>query len=94
MLYFLYKLLDEVVLDPSLKQMVQDVFEERKPHASCHSAKDGIGMNAILQEIIDRDIYKQDYENITAKILFEKSPYETVITALQNIIHSGIFSHS
>ena len=28
MLYFLYKLLDEVVLDPSLKQMVQDVFEE------------------------------------------------------------------
>ena len=51
-------------------------------------------MNALLQEIIDRDIYKQDYENITAKILFEKLPYETVITALQNIIHSGIFSRS
>ena len=62
MLYFLYKLLDEVVLDPSLKQMVQDVFEERKLHASCHSAKDGIDMNALLQEIIDRYIYKQDYD--------------------------------
>ena len=41
---------------------------------------------------MDKAVYKQDYVDITAKILFEKIPYETAITALQKIIASGIFS--
>ncbi len=90
--YDIYKLLDVVTLNDSMKQLVRDVFEERKPHVNCRSAKDGIDVNTLLQEIVDKAVYKQDYEEITARILFEEVPYETAITALQKIIASGVFS--
>ena len=90
--YDIYKLLDEVTLDDSMKQLVWDVFEERKPHVNCRSAKDGVDMNTLLREILDKAVYKQDYEDITAMILFEEVPYETASTALRKIIASGVFS--
>lgn len=89
--YDIYKLLGVVTLDDSMKELVQSVREERKPHVNCRSAKDGIDMNALLQEIIDKAIYKQDYEEITEKILFEEVPYETAAIALRTILESGIF---
>ena len=90
--YDIYKLLDVVTLDDSMKELFRNVREERKPHVNCRSAKEGIDMNSLLQEIVDKDVYKQDYEDITAKILFENLPYETAVTALRKIIASGIFS--
>ena len=90
-IYDLYKLSDIVTLDDNLKQLVSEVFEERKPHEQCHSAKDGIDMNALLQEIIDKDIYKKDYEDITSKMLFEDVPYSTAIKTLQKIVDYKLF---
>ena len=90
-IYDLYKLSDIVTLDDDLKQLVSEVFEERKPHEQCHSAKDGIDMNVLLQEIIDKDIYKKDYENITEKMLFEDVPYSTAIKTLQKIVDYKLF---
>lgn len=90
--YDIYKLLDVVTLDDSMRELVRNVREERKPHVNCRSAKDGIDMNALSREIVDKGIYKQDYEDITAKILFEEVSYETAVAALQKIIDSGIFS--
>lgn len=90
--YDIYKLLNVVSLDGSMKELVKRVREERKPHVNCRSAKDGVDMNALLQEIVDKAVYKQDYEDITAKILFENVPYEIAATALRKIIASGIFS--
>lgn len=89
--YDIYKLLDVVALNDSMRELARSVWEERKPHVNCHSAKDGVDMNALLQEIVDQAVYKQDYEDITAKILFEETPYETAVTALRKIIASGIF---
>lgn len=90
--YDIYKLLDVVTLDDAMKLLVQSVREERKPHVNCRSAKDGIDMKALLREIVDRAVYKQDYEDITSKILIEEVPYETAAAALQKIIDSGIFT--
>lgn len=90
-IYDIYKLSDIVSLDADLKQLVSEVFGERKPHEQCHSAKDGIDMNALLQEIIDKDIYKKDYEDITAKMLFEDVSYATAIKALQKIVDYKLF---
>lgn len=89
--YDIYKLLGVVTLDDTLKQLVREVREERKPHVNCRSAKDGIDLNALLQEIIENAVYKSDYEEITSKILFEVVPYETAVRALQIIINSGVF---
>lgn len=90
-IYDIYKLSDIVSLDANLKQLVSEVFEERKPHEQCRSAKEGIDMNALLQEIIDKEIYKKDYEDITAKMLFEDVPYITAIKTLQRIVDYKLF---
>ena len=90
-IYDIFKLSDIVSLDSNLKQLVSEVFDERKPHEQCRSAKDGIDMNALLQEIIDKDIYKKDYEDITEKMLFEDVPYSTAIKTLQKIVDYKLF---
>lgn len=90
--YDIYKLMGTVTLNDSVKKLVQSVREERKPHVNCRSAKDDIDMDALLQEILDRAVYKQDYDSITAKILFEDVPYDIATTALRQIIESGVFS--
>lgn len=89
--YDIYKLLGVVTLDDTMKQLVREVREERKPHVNCRSAKDGIDLNVLLQEIVEKAVYKSDYEEITSKILFEVVPYETAVRALQIIINSGVF---
>lgn len=89
--YDIYKLLGVVTLDDTMKQLVREVREERKPHVNCRSAKDGINLNALLREIVEKAVYKSDYEEITSKILFEVVPYETAVRALQIIINSGVF---
>ena len=71
--------------------MVGEVFVERKPHEQCRSAKDNVDMNALLQEIIDKDVYKKDYEDITEKMLFKEVPYATAIKALQKIVDCKLF---
>ena len=48
-------------------------------------------MNILLQEIIDKDIYKKDYEEITSKMLFEEVSYETAKEALQRIVNFKLF---
>ena len=90
-IYDIFKLSDIVSLDANLKQLVSEVFDERKPHEQCRSAKDGIDMNVLLQEIIDKDFYKKDYENITEKMLFEDVPYSTAIKTLQKIVDYKLF---
>ena len=90
-IYDIYKLSDIVFLDDNLKKLVGEVFEERKPHEQCRSAKDGVNMNALLQEIIDKDVYKKDYEDITAKMLFEDVPYAVAIKTLQKIVDYKLF---
>ena len=45
----------------------------------------------LLQEIIDKDIYKKDYEDITSKMLFEDAPYSTAIKTLQKIVDYKLF---
>lgn len=90
-IYDLYKLSDIVSLNADLKQLVSEVFEERKSIERCRSAKDGVDMNALLQEIIDKDVYKKDYEELTSKMLFEEVPYSTAIKTLQKIVDYKLF---
>ena len=90
-IYDVYKLMDIVTLNEDMKQLASKVYEERKPHTQCRSAKDDVDMNVLLQEIIDKDIYKKDYEDITSKMLFEDVSYNTAITTLQKIVDYSLF---
>ena len=90
-IYDIYKLLDIVELNDELRMLAKAVFEERKGHPNCHSAKDDIDMNKLLQEIIDSEAYKKDYQDITEKIVFDNIDYSTAIKALQTVVDSKLF---
>lgn len=90
-IYDVYKLCEIVDLNEDIKKLAKEVYEERKPYSSCRSAKDGVDMNTLLQEIIDKAFYKADYENITAKMLFEDLSYSKAIKSLQKITDYKLF---
>ena len=78
-------------LDDKLKALAKEVYIEREPHEQCRSAKPWVEMNKLLQEIIDVEAYKKDYEDITMKMLFEKIDYETAASKLQQVVAHGLF---
>lgn len=90
-IYDVYKLLEIVPLDDKLKALAKEVYIEREPHEQCRSAKPWVAMNKLLQEIIDVEAYKKDYEDITMKMLFEKIDYETAASKLQQVVAHGLF---
>lgn len=90
-IYDLYKLSSVVEINENLRLLAKNVAADRKPHRTCLSVQDGVDMHQLLQEIIDKDAYKRDYETITAALLFEKVNYRTAIAALQKIVDSELF---
>lgn len=90
-IYDIYKLLGVVEINDDLKKLMVVVREERKPHKTCHSAQDDVDMNALLQEIVDKGVYKSDYKDITEALLFDSVSYETAVEAIREIIGSGLF---
>jgi len=85
-IYDIYKLLDVVALNDELKELAASVVTERKNHSACLSAQDGIDISILLREIIDKNVYKEDYENITSVLLFEPVEYDTAIEALEKVL--------
>lgn len=90
-IYDLYKLLPAIKMDAGFRDLVVKVREARKSHAACLSAQDDVSMQGMLSRIINEDVYQDDYKSITSGLLFEKIDYATAITAVQQIIDSGVF---
>ena len=90
-IYDIFKLYNIVEINEGLKQLVKEVYIEREPNKQCRSAKAGVDMNTLLQEIIDKDVYKKDYEERTSKMLFEYVPYSEAIEVLQKIADYKLF---
>lgn len=91
-LYDLYKISDIVAINDSLKELFYKVREERKIHKTCLSARDDVDIKTCIQEIIEKDIYKKDYEKITAQLIFDGVEYETVKKFLIIISNSILYN--
>ncbi len=85
-IYDLYKLLEVVKLDDNLKALRQEVAAERKNHPACLSAQDGVDIRKLLKEIVEKQVYKNDYETITTALLFEEVQYEEAIKSVKKIV--------
>lgn len=57
----------------------------------CSSAKEGVCVPDILREIVESQVYKNDYEDITMGLLFVPEDYETVIQSLKRTLDSGMW---
>ena len=85
-LYDLYKIKSNIVFDNDFYELFNDVKNERKIHEKCLSAMDNVSLAEVLKEIIEKDYYKSDYEEITCNLLFENVDYKTVKDTLTDII--------
>lgn len=90
-LYDIHKIIETIELSNELSTLVSEVRSVRSKMSVCPSAKEGILVGDILQEIIDRQVYKKDYEDITMGLLFVPVKYETTIDSLQKVINSGLW---
>lgn len=90
-IYDIFRLSEIVFPGRSLKDLAEEVREEREPHKTCLSAAEGVSVNTILREIIDKEAYKEDYKNTTRSLLFTPVSYDTAISALEQLIEANIF---
>ena len=89
--YDIYRLLTQVQLNEDLKALIQDVRKERKGGAKTYSAQDGIDINKLLRDIVDRQVFKSDYLKTTYSLLSVPVSYDEAITGIEIIIKSGEF---
>ena len=90
-IYDIAKLLTRVKLDSSLHSLIESVRTDRKANKTCVSAQDGVNVPDILQNIIDKKIFRKDYEDTTLKLLTKPYSYDEAITCLHEIIKSNLF---
>ncbi len=91
-IYDIYMLLPLVPQTDDFKKLVHEIRLQRAKMNICPSAQKGQNIPQLLQTILEEEIYKDDYTTITTYFQNKSIPYETVITALQKISNSKIFS--
>lgn len=90
-IYDIYKLLPIVPQTEEFKELIKEVRRVRAMTNICPSAQPEVNVSEILAFLIENEIYKDDYEKITARILEENVSYETAIEAVRKIAESGMF---
>lgn len=90
-IYDLYMLLPKIVFDDQYKVLVKEVRNHRAEMSICPSAKPGVNVPELLKEIVEKDVYKSDYREITTYFQNVPLAYEEAITVIEQVIDSGAF---
>ncbi|MBO4667393.1 MAG: nucleotidyl transferase AbiEii/AbiGii toxin family protein [Bacilli bacterium] len=90
-IYDLYRIYPNIKLDEKLKELISCVREDRKSNKNSISAQDDVNINSLLEEIINKEVYKDDYHNNTQLLLFKQISYEETINIIKIIIDSKAF---
>ena len=89
-LYDIFKIMEKVQITDELAALISEVRKQRSTLAVCPSAKENVCVTDILYEIIEKETYKKDYEEITLGLLFVPETYDTVIQSIKKIADSGL----
>lgn len=90
-LYDIHKIVTYVGITDEIKRLVPEVRAVRSNLSICPSAMEGVSVTNILYEIIDKQVYKIDYENITLGLLFVPETYQAVIQSIRQLAESGMW---
>ena len=90
-LYDIYKIVNSIGVTEKTVKLIPEVRAVRAELPICPSAKEGVCITCILNEIIKNRAYKSGYENITVGLLFVPETYDTVIQSLKQLADSGIW---
>lgn len=90
-IYDIYKLLQIVPQTEEFKTLVREVRDVRAMTNICPSAQPGVNVPQMLDFLVKNEIYREDYKNITSRILEENVSYDTAIEAVRKIAASEMF---
>ena len=91
-IYDINQILTKIPLADISRQLVDEVRQERLKDSRCLSVKDRMNPNTLLAEIVEKDFFKDDYNDKTEKLLYKFIPYDQVIESIKEIIKSGVFT--
>ena len=90
-IYDIYKLSPLVRQDDDFKKLIQEVRDVRSKASICLSAQPDVNVTELLYKIIRDEVYKEDYNTLTVRLLKEKVDYNEAIQVLRKIADSGFF---
>ena len=90
-LYDISQLLPLVPQDEHFRILVSEVRRVRAKTNICPSSKPGVNVSELLDIIIRDDVYKEDYNILTTKLLEEPVSYEEAIRAIRIIANRTMF---
>lgn len=90
-LYDIHQIVENISIPKALPDLIHEVRALRAPLPICPSAAEGVNINQILEEIITKNIYKEDYIKITENLLFSPLSYEAAISSLQYLVDGNYF---
>ena len=93
-LYDIHKIVNAIGITDELVKLIPEVRKVRSELAICPSAKEGVCVTNILNEIIDSQVYRKDYEDITLGLLFVPETYDTVIQSMKQLADCGIWNET
>ncbi len=82
---------NDINFNDEFKMYVQEIRELRKLKRFCISADDKYDINLLLRKIINEEVYKNDYKNVTYLITYENISYDETIKTIQKIIEHKVF---
>lgn len=91
-LYDIHKIVENMGISDELQKLIPEVRDVRSEMIVCPSAKEGVCVADVLREIIESQVYKSDYEDITMGLLFVPETYDAVIQSLKKILDSGMWN--
>jgi hypothetical protein len=90
-LYDIHKILPAITINDDFKELFKQVRNTRKDNRICLSAQDNVDIQALLNDIISKEIYKKDYEEARTLLIYDDVQYNDIIKSLQKIIKMDIF---
>ena len=90
-IYDIYKLSPLVRQDDDFRKLIQEVRDVRSKASICLSAQPDVNVTELLHKIIHDEVYKEDYNTLTVRLLKEKVDYNEAIQVLRKIADSGFF---
>ena len=84
-IYDLYKLFPYIQFNDDFYFLFEQVRQDRSQNEICPSAKENLSISKLLEEIIQQQIYKEDYETITLHLCYDHIPYSELENNLLRI---------
>lgn len=84
-LYDLHMLYPTISVNDDFKELIQQVRKHRSQLPICPSAKNDVDIKSLINEFLDKEFYKSDYENITRTLISDDVTYEQTSLTLREI---------